>query len=53
MYNLLALLSLEDRCAYRTADAFDEMRKLERAGRRYDLVLLDPPAFFCPVYSRY
>ena len=34
-----------DRCVYRSADAFEEMRKLERAGRRYDLVLLDPPAF--------
>jgi 23S rRNA (cytosine1962-C5)-methyltransferase len=34
-----------DRCVYRSADAFEEMRKLERAGRRYGLVLLDPPAF--------
>ena len=34
-----------DRCVYRSADAFEEMRKLERAGRHYDLVLLDPPAF--------
>jgi 23S rRNA (cytosine1962-C5)-methyltransferase len=34
-----------DRCVYRSADAFEEMRKLERAGCRYDLVLLDPPAF--------
>ncbi len=34
-----------DRCVYRVADAFDEMRRLERVGRRYDLVLLDPPAF--------
>ena len=32
-------------CAYRSAEAFEEMRKLERAGRKYDLVLLDPPAF--------
>ena len=36
---------VDDRCVYRRADAFEEMRKLERAGRRYDLVLLDPPAF--------
>ena len=36
---------VDDRCVYRSADAFEEMRKLERAGRRYDLVLLDPPAF--------
>lgn len=41
-----ALLNgVQDRCSYRAADAFDEMRQLERAGRQYDLVLLDPPAF--------
>jgi 23S rRNA (cytosine1962-C5)-methyltransferase len=34
-----------DRCSYRVADAFDEMRSLERAGQRYDMVMLDPPAF--------
>ena len=39
------LNKVDDRCVYRSADAFEEMRKLERAGRRYDLVLLDPPAF--------
>jgi 23S rRNA (cytosine1962-C5)-methyltransferase len=43
--NHAVLNKVEDRCVYRTADAFEEMRKLERAGRRYDLVLLDPPAF--------
>lgn len=43
--NHAALNRVEDRCVYRAADAFDEMRKLDRAGRRYDLVLLDPPAF--------
>jgi 23S rRNA (cytosine1962-C5)-methyltransferase len=36
---------VEDRCTYRHADAFEEMRKLVKAGRRYDLVILDPPAF--------
>lgn len=41
-----ALLNgVQDRCSYRSADAFDEMRQLERGGRQYDLVLLDPPAF--------
>lgn len=40
-----ALNKVDDLCVYRTADAFDEMRKMERAGRRYDLVMLDPPAF--------
>jgi len=39
------LNGVQDRCSYRSADAFDEMRRLERAGRTYDLVLLDPPAF--------
>ena len=39
------LNKVDERCVYRTADAFEEMRKLERAGRQYDLVLLDPPAF--------
>ncbi|MGH7216715.1 MAG: class I SAM-dependent rRNA methyltransferase [Nitrospiraceae bacterium] len=43
--NHAVLNKVEDRCLYRTADAFEEMRKLERAGRRYDLVLIDPPAF--------
>jgi 23S rRNA (cytosine1962-C5)-methyltransferase len=36
---------VEDRCIYRQADAFEEMRKLVKSGRRYDLVILDPPAF--------
>ena len=39
------LNGVQDQCSYRAADAFDEMRQLERAGRKYDLVLLDPPAF--------
>jgi 23S rRNA (cytosine1962-C5)-methyltransferase len=43
--NHAASNKVDDRCIYRSADAFEEMRKLERAGRRYDLVLLDPPAF--------
>ena len=36
---------VEARCTYRAADAFDEMRNLVKAGRHYDLVMLDPPAF--------
>jgi len=43
--NHAVLNKVADRCVYRSADAFEEMRKLERADRRYDLVLLDPPAF--------
>jgi len=34
-----------DRCTYRAADAFDELRRLQRAGERFDLIILDPPAF--------
>lgn len=41
----VALNQVEGRCIYRQADAFEEMRQLERQGRRYDLVFLDPPAF--------
>jgi 23S rRNA (cytosine1962-C5)-methyltransferase len=29
----------------REANVFDELRRLERAGHRYDTVVLDPPAF--------
>ncbi len=39
------LNGVESRCVYRSGDAFDDMRQLERSGRRYDAVLLDPPAF--------
>jgi 23S rRNA (cytosine1962-C5)-methyltransferase len=29
----------------RTANVFDELRRLERAGERFDAIVLDPPAF--------
>jgi 23S rRNA (cytosine1962-C5)-methyltransferase len=29
----------------REANVFDELRRLERAGERYDTIVLDPPAF--------
>lgn len=32
-------------CRYRETDAFEELRTLDRAGHRYGLVILDPPAF--------
>ncbi|TEB14497.1 Ribosomal RNA large subunit methyltransferase I [Pelotomaculum sp. FP] len=35
----------EEVCSFREANAFDELRALEKAGERYDLVILDPPAF--------
>ncbi|OQW34274.1 MAG: hypothetical protein A4E19_02100 [Nitrospira sp. SG-bin1] len=40
-----AMNKVENRCTYRQADAFEEMRHLVKSGRRYDLVILDPPAF--------
>jgi 23S rRNA (cytosine1962-C5)-methyltransferase len=40
-----AMNRVEDRCEFREADAFDEFPKLERAGARFDLVILDPPSF--------
>lgn len=36
---------LGSRCEYREGDAFDELRALDRGGHRYDVVILDPPAF--------
>lgn len=36
---------VEASCTYRVADAFEELRNLVKSGRRYDLVILDPPAF--------
>ena len=36
---------VEGRCEYREADAFEELRRIERAGDRFDLVVLDPPSF--------
>lgn len=36
---------VEGRCEYRKADVFDELRRLERAGTRFDVVILDPPSF--------
>ena len=34
-----------DRCRFLEANAFDALRGMERAGERYDLIVLDPPAF--------
>ena len=39
------LNGVQDRCSYRAVDAFEEMRRLDRTGRKFDLVVLDPPAF--------
>lgn len=39
------LNSLEDRVKFRCADVFELLPQLEAAGERYDVVILDPPAF--------
>ncbi len=40
-----ALNGVESSCHFHEGDAFQELRKLARQGRRFDLVILDPPAF--------
>jgi len=39
------LNGVQERCSYRTADAFDELRRVAQTGRQFDVVFLDPPAF--------
>ncbi|HKT36471.1 MAG TPA: class I SAM-dependent rRNA methyltransferase [Nitrospira sp.] len=39
------LNGVQERCSYRAADAFEELRRLAQTGRRFDVVFLDPPAF--------
>jgi 23S rRNA (cytosine1962-C5)-methyltransferase len=39
------LNGVEDRCRYEVVDAFEALRALGREGARFDLVILDPPAF--------
>jgi 23S rRNA (cytosine1962-C5)-methyltransferase len=36
---------LERQCRFQQGDVFDRLRELGRAGDRFDLVILDPPAF--------
>ena len=40
-----ALNHLEDRVRFQCADVFELLPELERAGEKYDVVILDPPAF--------
>lgn len=40
-----ALNGLSDRVRFLCADVFDLLPRLEAGGERYDLVILDPPAF--------
>lgn len=39
------LNGLSDRVKFQTADVFDLLPKLEAEGRKFDVVILDPPAF--------
>lgn len=39
------LNDVADRVSFRVGNAFDELRTLQAAGRRFDLIILDPPAF--------
>lgn len=41
----LRLNGVETRAEIREANAFDELRRLERTGERFQLVILDPPPF--------
>lgn len=40
-----ALNEVGDRCQFTCGNAFDELRRLAQAGARFDMVVLDPPAF--------
>lgn len=40
-----ALNGLSERVSFRCADVFDLLPALEKDGERYDMVILDPPAF--------
>ena len=40
-----ALNGLSDRVTFRAADVFELLPELEAAGEKYDVVILDPPAF--------
>lgn len=39
------LNGVADRCRWEAANAFDRLRSLEKEGERFDLIVLDPPAF--------
>jgi 23S rRNA (cytosine1962-C5)-methyltransferase len=41
----VALNGYSDRVQFEVANAFDFLREAERAGKQYDVVILDPPAF--------
>lgn len=40
-----SLNEVGEQCRYREGDAFEELRRLERRGASFDVIILDPPAF--------
>lgn len=40
-----ALNGYQNICSFEVANVFDALRELERSGERFDVVILDPPAF--------
>ena len=38
-------IGFADRCAYRVGNVFDELKERDRRRERFDLIILDPPAF--------
>ncbi len=40
-----ALNGVQDTCRFETANAFDVLKQWGKDGRKYDVVMLDPPAF--------
>jgi 23S rRNA (cytosine1962-C5)-methyltransferase len=40
-----ALNGVDDRCQFAEMNAFDRLKQWGREGRKYDVVMLDPPAF--------
>lgn len=39
------LNNLQDVCKFEVADVFDRLREFEESGEKFDVVILDPPAF--------
>ena len=40
-----SLNGVDQRCTFEVENVFDRLRSLEKEGKKYDLVVLDPPAF--------
>jgi 23S rRNA (cytosine1962-C5)-methyltransferase len=39
------LNGVSDKCQFIKGNAFDELRKMEKEGNKFDVIILDPPAF--------